>query len=152
MELSKIEELLERYDEGETSLAEEKLLREYFLKEEVPEHLLSYKLMFSFSAKQAQETFEENEEKPKANSTKNRFAWTAIAAILILALGIFFFNDSSNTLNENDLGTLSEEELALEKTKEALNMVSQFMNEGKSDLVYLKEFNKTKNKIIEIDH
>lgn len=152
MELSKIEELLKRYDEGETSLSEERLLREYFIKEEVPEHLLSYKLMFSFSAKQAQETFEGNKDKPKLNSKKNWYAWSPIAAVLILALGIFFFNDFSDTLNKNDIGTIAEEELALEKTKEALNMVSQFMNEGKSDLVYLKEFNKTKNKIIEIDH
>ncbi len=30
-------------------------------------------------------------------------------------------------------------------------MVSQIMNEGKSDLIYLKEFNKTKDKIIQID-
>lgn len=149
MGLGKIEKLLERYDEGETSLAEEKLLREYFQRENVPEHLLSYKLMFTFSAKQTDETFEE---KTKVNSTRNWYAWTSIAAILIIALGIFFFNDSSRSLNDNDLGTISDEELALKKTKEALNMVSQFMNEGKSDLVYLKEFNNTKDKIIEIDH
>lgn len=149
MELDKIEKLLERYDEGETSLAEEKLLREYFLNEEVPEHLMSYKLMFTFSAKQAEETLGK---KPKVNSTKNWYAWSSIAAILIIALGIFFFNDSSRALNQNDLGTISDEETALQKTKETLNMVSQFMNEGKSDLVYLKEFNNTKDRIIEIDH
>jgi len=148
MELDKIEKLLERYDEGETSLAEEKLLREYFLKEEVPEHLMSYKLMFMFSAKQVEETFEK---KSKVNSTNNWYTWSSIAAILIIALGIFFFNDSAQTLNESDLGTISDEELALQKTKETLNMVSQFMNEGKSDLVYLKEFNNTTNRIIEID-
>ena len=149
MELDKIEKLLERYDEGETSLAEEKLLREYFLNEEAPEHLMSYKLMFTFSAKQGKETFEK---KTKVNSTKNWYTWSSIAAILIIALGIFFFNDSSRTLSQNDLGTISDEELALQKTKETLNMVSQFMNEGKSDLVYLKEFNNTKDRIIEIDH
>ena len=30
-------------------------------------------------------------------------------------------------------------------------MISEIMNEGKSDLVYLKEFNNTKDKIIQID-
>jgi len=148
MELDNIEKLLNRYDEGETSLKEEKLLREYFSNEDVPEHLMSYKLMFAFSAKQADVKFEE---KAKTSSVKNRYAWSSIAAILIVALGIFFFNNSSRTLNDNDLGTISDEELALQKTKETLNMVSQFMNEGKSDLVYLKEFNNTKNKIIKID-
>lgn len=148
MELDKIEKLLERYDEGETSLSEEKLLREYFLNAEVPEHLKSYQLMFMFSAKQAEKTFENM---PKVSSKRNWYTWSSIAAILIVALGIFFFNDSSRMLNEKDLGTISDEELALQKTKETLNMVSQIMNEGKSDLVYLKEFNKTTNKIIEID-
>ncbi|MCM8570803.1 hypothetical protein NE848_15510 [Gramella jeungdoensis] len=149
MESGKIEKLLERYDEGKTSLAEENILREYFLKEDVPEHLKSYQLMFMFSAKQKKETFENL---PDVGGSKgNRYAWTSIAAILIVALGIFFFNDSSRELNENDLGTISDEELALEKTKETLNMVSQLMNEGTADLAYLKEFNKTTNKIIQID-
>ncbi|MCH4822917.1 hypothetical protein ML462_06995 [Gramella lutea] len=148
MELGKIERLLDRYDEGETSIAEEKLLREYFLSEDVPEHLRSYQLMFRFSASQAEEKLEN---KPKVVSKRNWYSWTSIAAILIVALGIFFYNDSSRMLNDNGLGTISDEELALQKTKETLHMVAQIMNEGKSDLVYLKEFNNTKNKIIQID-
>ncbi len=105
-------------------------------------------MMFMFSARQSEEKLEN---KPEVSSKKNWHTWTSIAAILIVALGIFFYNDSSRMLNQNDLGTISDEELALQKTKETLNMVSQFMNEGKSDLVYLKEFNNTKNKIIQID-
>lgn len=149
MELSKIEKLLERYDEGETSLAEERTLREYFQSKNVPEHLRSYQMIFSFAENQRKETFKEV---PQIESKRtNWYTWTSIAAIIIVALGIFFFNDSSRNLNQNDLGTISDEELALQKTKETLSMVSQIMNEGKSDLVYLKEFNNTKNKIIEID-
>ena len=148
MELSKIEKLLERYDEGQTSLAEEKLLRDYFLSNKVPPHLSSYKLIFMYSANQKEQGLEET---PKINSSKSTFAWTSIAAILVVALGLYFYNDSSGTLSQNDLGTISDEELALQKTKETLNMVSQFMNEGTADLVYLKEFNNTKNKIIQLD-
>lgn len=150
MELDKIERLLAKYDEGETTLAEERVLSEYFANEEVPENLTAYKLMFAFSAEQKNQRLN-NEPKIKESGKNNRFAWTSIAAILIVALGIFFFNDSSQKLNENDLGTISDEELALQKTKETLNMVSQIMNEGTADLVYLKEFNKTTNKIIQID-
>ena len=148
MELTKIEKLLERYDEGEASLAEEKILREYFLNNRVPEHLSSYKMMFMFSAKQSNQTLQET---PRIKTTRtNWYAWSSIAAILIVALGLFFFNDA-NQMNQNDLGTITDEEIALEKTKETLTMISQIMNEGKSDLVYLKEFNNTKNKIIQID-
>ncbi len=150
MELDKIERLLAKYDEGETTLAEESLLRDYFLREDVPAHLTAYKLIFAFSAEQRNQSFR-NEPQIKESRKNNRFAWTSIAAILIVALGILFFNDSSQRLNENDLGTISDEELALQKTKETLNMVSQIMNEGTADLVYLKEFNNTTNKIIQID-
>lgn len=148
MELDKIEKLLERYDEGETSLAEEKVLRDYFLQNSVPAHLKTYQMMFRFSSQQANEKLEE---KPKVrHSRKNWHTWSSIAAILVVALGIFFFNDSER-MNYNDLGTISDEEMAYEKTKETLAMISQIMNEGKSDLVYLKEFNNTSNKIIELD-
>ncbi len=150
MELDKIERLLARYEEGETTLAEEKVLSDYFSKSEVPEHLSTYKLMFAFSAEQRTHKLESEPEieEPRKN---NRYAWTSIAAILIVALGIFFFNDSSRKINENDLGTINDEEIAMQKAKETLNMVSQIMNEGTADLVYLKEFNNTKNKIIQID-
>lgn len=148
MELNKIEKLLERYDEGETSLREEELLRDYFLNEEVPAHLSSYKLMFTFSSNQRKEVFTEE---PELKTEKtDRFTWASIAAILIVAVGLFFFNNSGEALNQNDLGTIDDQE-SLERTREALVMVSRLMNEGTSDLKYLKEFNNTKNKIIEIN-
>ena len=40
--LHMIEELLERYFEGETSAAEEKRIRAFFASGEVPEHLAVY--------------------------------------------------------------------------------------------------------------
>lgn len=150
MELSKIEKVLERYEEGKTSLAEEQLLRDYFLNDEVPEHLKSYQLLFNYTNKEQEKQFKGSTEIYKKPGNY-RFAWTSIAAVIIVALGMFYFNDPSGKMNQNDLGTISDQEIALQKTKETLNMVSQFMNEGSADLVYLQEFNKTTNKIIEID-
>ena len=49
MELQKIRDLLEKYEAGETSLAEEKKLREYFAKNELPDSLKPYQLIFGFS-------------------------------------------------------------------------------------------------------
>lgn len=43
-----IEELLERYFEGETSAAEERQIRAFFASEEVPEHLAAYKPLFAY--------------------------------------------------------------------------------------------------------
>ena len=150
MESGKIEELIEKYEDGRASPAEENLLREYFLKQEVPSHLKSYQLMFAFAAQQREKKMEEK--KPQVGEQSYKFTWASVAAVLIIVLGVFFFfQNQSSSLNQNDLGTITNEEIALQKTKETLYMVSQFMNEGSSDLVYLKEFNKTQNKIIEID-
>ncbi|MCP9200127.1 hypothetical protein MKO06_09420 [Gramella sp. GC03-9] len=148
MEFNKIEKLLERYDEGRTSVAEENLLREYFLKNEVPPHLSSYKLIFRYTSEQKDERLETQ---TKMGSSSRKIAWSSIAAIFIVAVGLYFFNESSQDLNQNDISSVSDEEMAIQKTKETLNMVSQLMNEGTADLVYLQEFNKTTNKILKTD-
>lgn len=150
MELDKIERLLSRYEEGETTLAEEKELRKYFSQEEIPEHLEAYALLFKFQSQQIKTTFTENE--PIELERKNyRFAWTSIAAVIIVALGLFYFNQSQPSLTTSEMSSVTEQEQALEKTKQTLKMVSAMMNEGTSDLVYLQEFNKTKNQIIELN-
>ena len=46
--MNKIETILEKYFEGKTSLKEEKLLRKYFLQNDIPEHLWVYKPIFNF--------------------------------------------------------------------------------------------------------
>lgn len=49
MNIEKIEQLLQKYLEGETTLDEEKQLKEFFsLEEEVPDHLKSYADQFSY--------------------------------------------------------------------------------------------------------
>ena len=120
MELSKIEKLLLRYEEGETSLAEEQQLRHYFLNENVPEHLRNYQLLFNYTTEENKRQF--NGDSTLPGSSKNyRFAWTSIAAVIIVALGMFYFNEPTLMMNKNDLGTISDQEIALQKTKETLN-------------------------------
>jgi hypothetical protein len=48
MDTKKIEQLLEKYFEGETSLEEEKMLRNYFATEDIPDHLTSYRDQFRY--------------------------------------------------------------------------------------------------------
>lgn len=50
----KIDELLDKYFEGETSCEEERRLRRFFTEEEkVPEHLLVYRPLFVYLDKEA---------------------------------------------------------------------------------------------------
>ena len=46
MELAKVEALLERYFDAETSLTEEQQLRLYFSEGNIPPHLQAYKALF----------------------------------------------------------------------------------------------------------
>ena len=150
MELQKIKDLLEKYDAGETSLAEEQQLRKYFERNEVSENLKPYQLMFAFSAKENQESYDREINLP-ANKQENRYLWTAIAASIILVIGLFFFQNKPLEMNDKDVSTIQDREEALQKSMEALKMVSEIMNEGKQDLKYLKEFNNTKNKFIKTE-
>ncbi|WP_295179016.1 hypothetical protein [uncultured Christiangramia sp.] len=150
MELNRLEKLISRYEEGETTLAEEKELREYFSQEEIPEHLETYALLFKFQSQESSTTYEESE--PIELDKRNYwFAWTSIAAVIIVALGLFYFNQPQASLTNSEMSSITEQEQVLEKTKQTLKMVSAMMNEGTADLVYLQEFNKTKNQIIELN-
>lgn len=50
MDYKYIEQLLERYWMCETSLAEERILKAFFSQEEIPAHLIQYKVLFEYEA------------------------------------------------------------------------------------------------------
>lgn len=148
MELHKIESLLKKYEAGETSLEEEKLLKKYFHSEDVPVHLKEYKMIFNFSEKEKDIHLSEG---VKLKSDKKWYAIIGIAASLLIAFGVLtFYEREQQNFSQNELGTIETPEEAYYKAKETLQMVAQIMNNGKEELVYLDEFNKTKNQIIKI--
>ncbi|RKE94981.1 hypothetical protein [Ichthyenterobacterium magnum] len=160
MVLNSIEKLLEKYDNGETSLKEEQKLKDYFAQDDVAPHLESYKMMFQYFNTTKQELYTKDVPlKPKRN---NLYKWISVAAVAVLMLGIFIPRDSQI----NSLAELTPEQLeAYSQTKEALAMLSSNFNEGTSGLNALKfaassfdkgaeqmnyvgEFGKTTNKIL----
>lgn len=149
MELQELKKLLKKYEAAETSLQEEQKLRIYFNTAKVPEAFAPYKAVFAYTGNARKLGFNGKAEEA---SGKKFYVWSGIAASIIVVVGLFLFqeNGADQQLKGNS-GTLQDKELALEKTIETLEMVSEIMNEGKKDLVYLKEFNNTKNKFIK-DH
>lgn len=148
MDLQKIEQLLDAYFEGTSSLEEEKILHKYFKDGEVaPQHKV-YEDMFSFFATAKSEktnvTPEITEAKKQPFSIQMK-KWVSIAALLVVALGVtFFINNSTNKISTAEQ---REAEIAFEKTKEALDFISFQFNSSAQNLSVIHEFEKSTNKI-----
>ena len=89
-----IDDLLNKYFEGETSCKEEQWIRDYFSKEEVPAHLLCYKPMFAYFKNEI--SIEQNKKKIISGRKKFIYTLSSIAACAVIAVGISTFMHSSN--------------------------------------------------------
>ncbi|KAF2081369.1 hypothetical protein [Flavobacterium sharifuzzamanii] len=150
MELNKIEEILEKYFQGETSIAEENQLKEYFSSSNVAQHLEQYKPMFGYfsQAKEQKSTYE-----IPLQTKKQNVAWLSIAAsaVILLGIGTYFFvsekNDTTAVASQTELGTYDDPEEALKATQKALALLSNNVNVGIESVHYIKEYEQSKNKI-----
>jgi hypothetical protein len=146
MALDKIEKLLEKYFEAETTIAEEKELKDYFASPDVAQHLEQYKPIFGYAVQAKQEQF--NATVPLKTNKRNRVVWLSVAASATVFLGVGLF--TLNTYNQpesDDLGTYDDPEVAFRETQKALAMISQSVNKGIGSMNYLSEFEQSKNKI-----
>ncbi len=150
MELNKIEEILEKYFQGETSIAEENQLKEYFSSPNVAQHLEQYKPMFGYfsQAKEQKSMYE-----IPLQSKKRNVAWLSIAASVVVLLGIgtyFFISEQKATTavaSQTELGTYDNPEEALKATQKALALLSTHVNVGIESVQYINEYEQSKNKI-----
>lgn len=142
MELNKIEELIEKYQEGNTSLLEENQLKTYFSSAEIPLHLKQYKDVFGYYNEAKKETSKVISLPKKKNNKK----WIGFAASVIFVTMIATYLYQNLTQKE-DLGTFDTPEEAFLETHKALQMVSENINYGMENASYLKEYEKTKKTI-----
>jgi len=135
MELDKIQKLLEKYFEATTTVAEEEQLRDYFSQDSVAPHLEQYAPMFTYFSKAKDERFTKQVPlKPRVSYYK----WISIAAVAVMAFGIFFGNDYREQ---------KEAEYAYNETKKAISLLAQNLERGTEKVAYLNEFEQTKQKI-----
>ncbi|MCY1486527.1 hypothetical protein D3C87_423080 [compost metagenome] len=140
---NRIELLLEKYFEGETSIAEENELKLYFSSADVAQHLEQYKAMFGYFSSAKEQKFEQ---KIPLKSKTQKVAWLSIAASVVILLGMFtFYNRSIN--QSEDLGTYNDPEKAFEETQKALNLLSKNVNVGVESMQYVKEYQDSKDLI-----
>lgn len=149
MSSQRIEKTLERYFQGETSLAEEQNLRDFFLKEEVPAHMAELKEQFQLYEEESQarlpDDFEDalfaeiklEEKSSKASKRSMIFYISGVAATILILITLFVRFDPSilNTSNSN-----AEAELAFVEASRVLFFVSDQLNKGADPLAKVARF------------
>ncbi len=136
-----IDNLLEKYWEGETSLEDEKVLKEYFKSTDVAEEHAAFKDLFGFFDNESRITYpidnqsSETESKPtlKVRSLSIKKYIFAAAAIFVLTIGSIIV---VKNLNNNDqpketysqVQEIEDPEEALRVTKQALALLSKKLN------------------------
>lgn len=159
METKKIEALLGKYYEGETSLEEEKVLKNFFKKGNVPAHLQEEVAMFTYFDWSQQEVMSEEigveqlmpemlteAPKPKVSRMYKVMRWAAVLVGFMVMVGVGYVNFSTGidepiAANELVIDGIAygDSEQAYQKAKEALLLVSSKMNKGTSHLQHLNK-------------
>ncbi|WP_452598724.1 hypothetical protein [Pontimicrobium sp. MEBiC01747] len=144
MVLNNIEQLLEKYENGETSLKEEQQLKDYFSQETVAPHLEMYKPIFCYFLVNQQEQYT----KHVSLKTKRviNYKWISVAAVTVLMAGFYF-----NRPVEDELGTYDNPEQAYEEITKSLNLVSQQFNKGTSKVNYLETLGQATKQVTYLD-
>ncbi|MDR2954952.1 MAG: hypothetical protein LBV43_07720 [Prevotella sp.] len=92
--MNDLDKILDKYFEGETSLEEERILREYFLQEDIEEQYKSYIPLFNFFSA-------ERKEIPVKPKRKRRIPFYVIASVaasiaLVMCIRIFYYLPMQN--------------------------------------------------------
>jgi len=145
MELANIEKLVAKYENAETTLKEEGILRDYFLSGNVAPHLEEYQLMFTYFHTSQGETY--NKTLEFKTQKKRNYKWLSVAASVVLLFSVYMGyegqKDSSRPISEMTI----EEQFHYEQAREALAMLSGSLNKGSEAVSNLKAYENSVNKI-----
>jgi hypothetical protein len=135
MELASIEKLLEKYLDAETTIAEEKELRNYFLSENVAPHLQEYQSMFGYFSTSKNERFTKT---IQLKSQKVNWKWLSVAASVVLLVSVY-------TGYQNNQQKKAEK--IYQETQMAFGMLATNLNKGNAAISKLQYFENTTNKV-----
>ncbi len=152
MNLQKIEQLIEKYERGETSADEEKQMMAYFLREDVLPHLKNFQSLFTFYHHSKSEelqngdfdkmvltALEDKKVIPMITGNSNRLYFiSTIAAGIIILFGLYFRYGATGSSMKD---TYHDPVLAYAETKKVLMKISVNMNSGVDEMKSFKEFN-----------
>mmetsp|Transcript_9377 Transcript_9377/g.10903 ORF Transcript_9377/g.10903 Transcript_9377/m.10903 type:complete len:145 (+) Transcript_9377:534-968(+) len=132
MELANIEKLVEKYENAETTLQEEAILRNYFTKEEVAPHLEEYSYMFNYFATIKDETYNKTIELEPKKSKKRNFKWLSVAASIVLLFSVFIGQQEYQEYKER-----KEAERIYSQVSQGLQLLSSNLKKGEQAVAQL---------------
>lgn len=144
MDYNRIELLLHKYLEGNTTIREEKELNVFFnANDEIPEQFLYAKDIFGFFSEEKSIKYAKRFETRKPKSRTKLYYLTGIAASLLFAILLLFSNDNA----ENkiiyayiDGRAITDISIAEEYTKQILLSASNKLDKGTRSLYYTSQF------------
>jgi hypothetical protein len=153
MDYNQIATLLDKYFEGNTSLAEEKMLHEYFSQTEniAPEFLYAKNMFSHFSNEKNIQYVKPKTSKVKPTRVKQLIRITSLAASIAILVGVLIFinrKPAEETVYAYINGTpITNKDIALLQTKKALFLISNNFNQGTKELHQISKFNEIEQQI-----
>jgi len=152
-DIKQIEELIEKYYNGDTSLEEERKLQWFFQTQPVPERLKSEAQMFRYYYlrkndepagnlnKKLGDLIDQQSQKRVLFGTSKSFYWISGVAASILILVGLWIGLNTNWFNNQQAyqDTFEDPQLAYLETKRVLYMVSNKLNQGTRNLQNLNK-------------
>lgn len=142
MKPEELYKLLDKYERAETSLEEERKIKDHYAQQKPVDEDDEYNSIFALYKQEQNKSIPELS-KPKAS--KKSFTWMKIAAVFVMLLaGAVFYQQYQN---QQEIKRQQARE-AFDQTKKVLQLVATEFQKGKSNLVLLKDINQTKNEFI----
>jgi len=147
MNSPRIEKILEKYFHGETSLAEERMLREFFRQEELPAHLAELKDQFVMYEEAAAEVLPDDfddtvfeaisrvEHQNRASKRSKIYYISGVAATILIIVTVFIrFDFFMSSYTDDDV------DKAFTEATQILSFVSEKFNKGAAPLQKVARF------------
>ena len=156
---SRIEQLLDKYWKCESTLEEEKEIRDFFSTEVIPGELKETSLLFKYFEEQKRQTVNEVDFDKKIKSKTNIgdngrvvkmiFTSAKIAAgiVVLLAASFLVRQEIRKSYPEEIADTYTDPQLAFEETKKALMMISKTFGKAKEETSKIKVFSEAEEMI-----
>ncbi len=159
MDSNRIEELLSKYWNCETSLEEEQQLREYFKGGDIPEQWRETAALFRYFEENKKKTLNDvafdaaviqNVQPQKKGKLVKLFynSMRIAAGIAVLVMAVWFVRkEVRDTTPQEVVDTYDDPQLAFEETKKALLMISKSFGTAESQAKKLNMFNEAQEEI-----